>query len=56
MRVLQTSSSHEPFDVPYHRLGNKVLNALHTQTTVWGILSHFKEERTMEELVGDTSS
>ncbi len=27
MRVLQTSSSHEPFDVPYHRLGNKVLNA-----------------------------
>jgi phosphoglycerol transferase MdoB-like AlkP superfamily enzyme len=25
--VLQTSSSHEPFDVPYHKLNNKVLNA-----------------------------
>lgn len=25
--VIQTSSSHEPFDVPYHRLGNKILNA-----------------------------
>jgi phosphoglycerol transferase MdoB-like AlkP superfamily enzyme len=27
LRVLQTSSSHEPFDVPYHRLSNKRLNA-----------------------------
>lgn len=26
-RVLQTSSSHEPFDVPYHKLKDKVLNA-----------------------------
>lgn len=25
--VLQTSSSHEPFDVPYHKLSDKVLNA-----------------------------
>lgn len=25
--VIQTSSSHEPFDVPYHRLKNKILNA-----------------------------
>lgn len=25
--VIQTSSSHEPFDVPYKRLGDKVLNA-----------------------------
>lgn len=26
-RVLQTSSSHEPYDVPYHRLADKALNA-----------------------------
>lgn len=26
-RVIQTSSSHEPFDVPFHRLNNKKLNA-----------------------------
>ena len=26
-KVIQTSSSHEPFDVPFHRLDNKVLNA-----------------------------
>ena len=26
-RVIQTSSSHEPFDVPFHRLKNKRLNA-----------------------------
>lgn len=26
-RVIQTSSSHEPFDVPYQRLGDKRLNA-----------------------------
>ncbi len=25
--VIQTSSSHEPFDVPYHRLSDKVFNA-----------------------------
>lgn len=27
LRVIQTSSSHEPFDVPYHRLQNPRLNA-----------------------------
>lgn len=27
LTVIQTSSSHEPFDVPYHRLKNKILNA-----------------------------
>ncbi|KXB80904.1 arylsulfatase [Prevotella sp. DNF00663] len=27
LKVIQTSSSHEPYDVPYHRLSNKVLNA-----------------------------
>ena len=27
LRVIQTSSSHEPFDVPFYRLNDKVLNA-----------------------------
>lgn len=27
LTVIQTSSSHEPFDVPYHRLKDKILNA-----------------------------
>lgn len=27
MRIIQTSSSHEPFDVDYHKLNDKVLNA-----------------------------
>lgn len=27
LRVIQTSSSHEPFDVPYHRFADKALNA-----------------------------
>uniref|UniRef100_A0AB33JDV3 Alkaline phosphatase family protein n=1 Tax=Prevotella sp. GTC17262 TaxID=3236797 RepID=A0AB33JDV3_9BACT len=27
LKVIQTSSSHEPYDVPYHRLDNKILNA-----------------------------
>lgn len=27
LTIIQTSSSHEPFDVPYHRLKNKILNA-----------------------------
>ena len=27
LKVIQTSSSHEPFDVPYQKLNNKILNA-----------------------------
>lgn len=27
LKIIQTSSSHEPFDVPYHKLKNKRLNA-----------------------------
>ncbi|MDR0892352.1 MAG: LTA synthase family protein [Mediterranea sp.] len=27
LKIVQTSSSHEPYDVPFHRLDNKVLNA-----------------------------
>lgn len=27
LKLVQTSSSHEPFEVPFHRLDDKVLNA-----------------------------
>lgn len=37
-RVLQTSSSHEPFEVPYSRLANERLNALHIRTVASVIL------------------
>ena len=40
-KVVQTSSSHEPFDVPYHRLNDKVLNAFaYTDSCV----GHFVDE------------
>lgn len=38
LNVIQTSSSHEPFDVPYHRLPNKILNAF-AYTDAW--VGHF---------------
>lgn len=37
-RVFQTSSSHEPFDVPYHRLKDKRLNAFAYSDSVFGNL------------------
>ena len=40
-KVVQTSSSHEPFDVPYHRLNDKTLNAFaYTDSCV----GHFVDE------------
>ena len=40
-KVVQTSSSHEPFDVPYHRLNDKILNAFaYTDSCV----GHFVDE------------
>lgn len=42
-RVLQTSSSHEPFDVPYHRLKNERLNAFaYTDNCIGKFLSQFR--------------
>lgn len=44
LRVLQTSSSHEPFDVPYHRLGNKILNAFaYADDCIGRFISEFKK-------------
>lgn len=43
-RVLQTSSSHEPFDVPYHRLANERLNAFaYTDSCVGDFVKRFRE-------------
>lgn len=43
-RVIQTSSSHEPFDVPYHRLKDETLNAFaYTDSCVGGFVKYLKE-------------
>lgn len=43
-RVLQTSSSHEPFEVPYRRLENDRLNAFaYTDSCVGDFVKHFRE-------------
>jgi len=38
LRILQTSSSHEPFEVPYHRLKDKRLNAFAYTDNVMGAI------------------
>ena len=38
LRILQTSSSHEPFQVPYHRLKDKRLNAFAYTDSVMGAI------------------
>lgn len=38
LRILQTSSSHEPFEVPYHRLKDKHLNAFAYTDSVMGAI------------------
>lgn len=44
-RVVQTSSSHEPFEVPYHRLENKRLNAFaYTDSIVGDFLDKFADK------------
>lgn len=43
-RVLQTSSSHEPFEVPYSRLENKRLNAFaYTDSCIGDFVKQFRE-------------
>ncbi len=42
-RVIQTSSSHEPFDVPYSRLKDKALNAFaYTDSCLGGFVDYLK--------------
>lgn len=43
-RVLQTSSSHEPFEVPYRRLANERLNAFaYTDSCIGDFVKQFRE-------------
>lgn len=43
LRVLQTSSSHEPFDVPYHRLSDERLNAFaYTDSVVGRLIADYR--------------
>ena len=39
LRIFQTSSSHEPFEVPYHRLKDKRLNAFAYTDSVMGAIA-----------------
>lgn len=44
LRVFQTSSSHEPFEVPYHRLADKRLNAFaYTDSVMGAIVREYKK-------------
>lgn len=44
LRVLQTSSSHEPFDVPYQRLKDKRLNSFaYTDSVIGSVLREYKK-------------
>ena len=57
-KVLQTSSSHEPFEVPYHRLDNARLNAFaYTDECLGRFIQAFKQlpqwENTLVVLVPD---
>ncbi len=46
LTVIQTSSSHEPFDVPYHRLKNKILNAFaYADNSVGGFVESLKRSK-----------
>lgn len=44
LKIVQTSSSHEPFEVPFQRLDNKVLNAFaYADSCVGDFVKQFKE-------------
>lgn len=58
LRVIQTSSSHEPFDVPYHRLQNERLNAFaYTDSCIGRFVDQLQRlpewEKTLVVLVPD---
>lgn len=43
-KIVQTSSSHEPFDVPFYRLDNKILNAFaYADSCVGDFVRQYKE-------------
>lgn len=46
LKIVQTSSSHEPFEVPFHRLNDKVLNAFaYTDSCVGDFVKQYKETK-----------
>ena len=52
LRVIQTSSSHEPFDVPYHRLDNPALNAFaYTDSVVGNFIKEIKRQKEWEHTI-----
>jgi phosphoglycerol transferase MdoB-like AlkP superfamily enzyme len=46
MKILQTLSSHEPFDVPFHKLSNPYLNSVaYTDSCLGLFIDHFKKTK-----------
>lgn len=44
LKLVQTSSSHEPFEVPFHRLDDKILNAFaYADSCVGDFVEQYKE-------------
>ena len=44
LKLVQTSSSHEPFEVPFHRLDDKVLNAFaYADSCVGDFIKQYQE-------------
>lgn len=51
-RVIQTSSSHEPFDVPYRRLDDKALNAFaYTDSCIGDFMKRLRDSRLWDRTV-----
>ena len=46
LKLVQTSSSHEPFEVPFHRLDDKVLNSFaYADSCVGDFVKQYQEHR-----------
>ncbi|MFA6812398.1 MAG: sulfatase-like hydrolase/transferase, partial [Bacteroidaceae bacterium] len=46
LKIIQTLSSHEPFDVPFHRLNDKVLNAFaYTDSCLGNFIENYKRTK-----------
>ncbi|MEG2513937.1 MAG: sulfatase-like hydrolase/transferase, partial [Bacteroidaceae bacterium] len=52
MKILQTSSSHEPFEVPYHRLSDLYLNSVaYTDSCLGNFIDQFKQTKYWDNTV-----
>ncbi|KAA6313716.1 hypothetical protein EZS27_035553, partial [termite gut metagenome] len=44
LKIVQTSSSHEPFDVPFHKLSHPFLNSIaYTDSCLGDFINHYKQ-------------